>query len=305
MVSASSFPSPEDLQMRYTRIQSLLQEEQVEACLVHSSVHIYYLTGFLFDGFVYLPREGEPLFFVRKPGAFENGQAIPIRKPEDIPGLLKQRHQDMPRSLALEADQLTYNEYIRLQTLFQPVQTANATAILRRARMLKTPWEIEQFRHSAARHSEAYKKIPSLFTYGMTDLELQYEIERMMRRQGSIGIFRAFGGNMDIFMGSLLTGKNAETPSPCDFALGGGGMHPCIPIGANGSFIEKGQSVMVDMAGNFTAYLTDMTRVYACGTLPDEAYRAHQLSIAMHQWLSDNGQPGLACAAIYEQSLQM
>ena len=32
-------------------------------------------------------------------------------------------------------------------------------------------------------------------------------IERIMRKHGSIGIFRACGKNMNIFMGSILTGK--------------------------------------------------------------------------------------------------
>jgi len=59
------------------------------------------------------------------------------------------------------------------------------------------------------------------------------------------------------------------------------------------------------MAGNFTAYLTDMTRVYACGTLPEIAHQAHQLSINMHQWLMQEAKPGLSCAAIYTQSLEM
>ena len=62
---------------------------------------------------------------------------------------------------------------------------------------------------------------------------------------------------------------------------------------------------MVDMSGNFTAYQTDMSRVYAYGKLSDEAYRAHQLSINMHQWLMENAKPGFSCAAIYEQSLKM
>ena len=53
----------------------------------------------------------------------------------------------------------------------------------------------------------------------MTDLEFQYEIEKRMRKNGSIGLFRAFGANMDIFMGSILAGENAEVPSPFDFAL--------------------------------------------------------------------------------------
>ena len=45
----------------------------------------------------------------------------------------------------------------------------------------------------------------------MTDLEFQYEIEKRMRKNGSIGLFRAFGANMDIYMGSILAG---ETPRP-------------------------------------------------------------------------------------------
>jgi hypothetical protein len=54
----------------------------------------------------------------------------------------------------------------------------------------------------------------------MTDVQFQAEIERCMRRNGSLGMFRAFGANMDIFMGSLLASDNAEAPSPFDFALG-------------------------------------------------------------------------------------
>jgi Xaa-Pro aminopeptidase len=87
--------------------------------------------------------------------------------------------------------------------------------------------------------------------------------------------------------------------------LGGAGPHPCLPIGANGSLIKPGQTVMVDMAGNFTAYMTDMTRVYSYGTLPSKAYEAHQVSIDMHYWLMANGKPGLSCAVIYNHSLEM
>ena len=295
----------EDLQIKQERVQCFLKEQAVEACLISSFINTYYLTGKVFDGYIYLPNEGEPIYFVRKPATIKDERVVFIYKPEDIPALLKERNITLPKTIGLEADQLTYNEYIRLEAIFNPEKVANATAVLRRARIIKTSWEIEQFRYSAVRHSEVYSKVPSLFRPGMTDLEFQYEIEHAMRQHGSIGVFRAFGSNMDIFMGSLLTGDNAGAPSPCDFALGGGGSHACLPIGANGSLIKEGQSVMVDMAGNFTAYLTDMTRVYACGTLPDIAYRAHQVSVDMHQWLMEEGKPGLSCATIYTQSLEM
>lgn len=67
----------------------------------------------------------------------------------------------------------------------------------------------------------------------MTDRELSIEIERLMRLEGSLGIFRVFGQSMEIFMGSVLTGDNAATPSPYDFALGGEGLDPALPGGVN------------------------------------------------------------------------
>lgn len=116
-----------------------------------------------------------------------------------------------------------------------------------------------------------------------------------------IGFFRTFGNHMEIFMGSVLAGKNAEVPSPFDFALGGAGMHPSSPLGANGTPLHGGTSVMIDMAGNYTAYQTDMTRVYAVGKLPTEAYRAHEVSRYLHQEIMDIARPGMACAEIYRK----
>ena len=139
----------------------------------------------------------------------------------------------------------------------------------------------------------------------MTDLEFQFEIESRMRRHGSIGLFRAFGANMDIFMGSILTGANAEAPSPFDFALGGGGMNDACPLGANGTPLREGMAVMVDMAGNYTAYITDMTRVFAVGQLPHEAYRAHQVALEIQSAIEGMAKPGVACADLYMKALEI
>jgi Xaa-Pro aminopeptidase len=299
------YPPKEDLEIRWHSVQRLLAEAGGDACLVSANVNIYYLAGKVFTGYIYLPVEGEPLFFVQRPSGWVGEQIVAIRKPEDIPDLLKERNFPLPENLFLEADQITHNEFLRLETAFNPVKTGNATIILRKARMTKTPWEIGQLRISAAKHAEAYQSIPALFREGLLDIDFQIEIEREMRKRGSIGLFRAFGGNMDLFMGSLLTGDNAGTPSPYDFALGGGGMHACLPIGASGEPIRKGNAVMVDFAGNFTAYMTDMTRVYAFGQLPEKAREAHRLSMEMHDRLQAEAKPGIACADIYKWSLEM
>ena len=107
------------------------------------------------------------------------------------------------------------------------------------------------FRRSGIAHAKAYEQIPSVYRPGMTDIEFSIEIERLMRLQGCLGIFRVFGRSMEIFMGSVLTGDNAGYPSPYDFALGGQGLDPALPGGANKTPLKEGQSVMVDLGGNF------------------------------------------------------
>ncbi len=62
---------------------------------------------------------------------------------------------------------------------------------------------------------------------------------------------------------------------------------------------------MVDMAGNYTPWMTDMTRVFSAGKLSDVAYRAHQVSIDINNRISDMAKPGVACADLYNVAEKM
>lgn len=291
-----------DLQLKWARLQQAMRQEGFDGCLLSVDVNLYYTTGRIYSGYFYLGAEGDPWFFVKRPSGFSDDRVLYLRKPEQLPELFAEHGIPMPKNLLLEADELTYTEYERLRQIFKPDNLSNATLYMRLLREIKTPWEIGQFRISAARHAEVYAGIPDCFRPGMTDLEFQFEIEKRMRQHGSIGLFRAFGANMDIFMGSILAGENAETPSPFDFALGGGGIGPSCPLGANGTLLKEGTAVMVDMAGNYTAYMTDMTRVFSVGKLSDLAYRAHQTALDIQQEIEATARPGTICSELYERA---
>lgn len=289
----------DDLSVKWKNIQTYLSEKDYDACLLSMDVNLFYVSGQIYNGYFYLPATGKPLFFVKRPNGLEGEGVYSIRKPEQIVDYFADLGIEKPKSLLLEADELTYNDYIRLQALFLPEKTGNATAMMRELRQVKTPWEIEQFRTSGRMHTKTYSEIPGCYRAGMTDLEFQYEIEQRMRKNGSFGIFRTFGTNMDIFMGSILAGENAEAPSPFDFALGGAGVDLSCPIGANGTQLKDGTAVMVDMAGNYTAYITDMTRVFSVGKLPELAYKAHQVSLDIQYEMESKAQPGYPTAEIF------
>lgn len=294
----------DDLQLKWSRMQQAMIAMGADGCLLSVDVNLYYVTGSIYSGYFYLPAEGNPWFFVKRPNGLNGEQVVYIRKPEQMPEIFNERGIGKPTKLLLEADELTYNEYMRLLSVFHPEEAGNATTLLRTLRSIKTPWEIEQFRISARQHDKTYAEIPLCYRPGMTDLEFQFEIEARMRKNGSIGLFRSFGANMDIYMGSILAGENAETPSPFDFALGGGGI-TSIPLGANGTFLKEGTAIMVDMAGNYTAYITDMTRVFSVGKLPEKAYRAHQVSIRIQTETEYMAKPGTPCAELYNLAMRI
>ena len=202
-----------ELELKWRRIQQAMRQEEADGCLLTMNMNLYYVSGQVFNGYFYLPAEGRPYWFVKRLTVPETNQVHVIRKPEQIPDFFRDLNLAMPRKLLLEADELSYNEYIRLQHVFRAEATGNASALIRHIRMIKTPWEIEQMRISARKHEAVYREIPACYRPGMRDIELQIEIEKRMRVHGSLGYFRAFGSNTDIFMGSLLAGENAGEPS--------------------------------------------------------------------------------------------
>ena len=294
-----------ELELKWRRIQQAMRQEEADGCLLTMNMNLYYVSGQVFNGYFYLPAEGRPYWFVKRLTIPETNQVHVIRKPEQIPDFFRDLNLAMPRKLLLEADELSYNEYIRLQHVFRAEATGNASALIRHIRMIKTPWEIEQMRISARKHEAVYREIPACYRPGMRDIDLQIEIEKRMRVHGSLGYFRAFGSNMDIFMGSLLAGENAGEPSPFDFALGGKGIHASGPLGANGTLLREGTTVMADMSGNYTAYQTDMTRVFSIGKLPDRAYRVHRVALEIQARMERTAKPGVPCAELYRDALAM
>lgn len=293
-----------DLQIRRSSLQKSMQAMNIEACVLTTSVNVFYMTGMVYNGYYYLPAEGEPIHFVKRPEGVAFDNTIYIRKPEQIADELKNKNVDLPKNILLETDVISFGECGRLLNTFSLPTAANASTLMRKIRSVKTDFELAQIKACARKHEAVYRLIPSVYRYGMTDIELQIEIEKLMRLHGSMGIFRSYGDNMDIYMGSLLVGENAESPSPYDYALGGAGTSPTLPLGASGIKIEKGETIMVDMAGNYSPWMTDMTRVFSVGKTFDIAYRAHQVSIDIHNYIMDIAKPGVACAELYNIAME-
>ena len=278
-----------ELKQRRDKIRVLMAQHGIDAALFTCNVNLIYTYGRVVSGYLYLPLNDFARLFVKRPATLEGEHVMPIRKPEQLPDLIKECGLPLPKKLMLEEAEVV----------------SCGTAFVRQARSVKTEVEIELFRRSGVAHAKAYEQIPSVYKPGMTDFQLSVEIERLMRLEGCLGIFRVFGRSMEIFMGSLLAGDNAAAPSPYDFALGGEGLDPSLPGGANGTPLHPGQSLMVDMGGNFYGYMCDMSRVYAIGKLTEQAYAAHQTCLEIQEAVSSMAKPGVICEDLYNKAIEL
>lgn len=295
-----------ELKLRRDKIRALMVQQGIDAALITCNVNLIYTYGRVVSGYLYLPLNAPARLFIKRPNDIEGEHIHPIRKPEQITELLKECGLPLPAKLMLEGDELSFTEYNRLAACFPETEVVPCgTALVRQARSVKTPIEIEMFRRSGAAHTKAYEQIPSVYQPGMTDRQLSIEIERLMRLEGCLGIFRVFGQSMEIFMGSLLAGDNAAVPSPYDFALGGKGLDPSLPGGVSGTLLQAGQCFMVDMGGNFYGYMGDMSRVFSIGRLPEQAYTAHQTCIEIQEEIAAMAKPGTVCEDMYNKAIEI
>jgi Xaa-Pro dipeptidase len=84
-----------ELDLRITNLQLLLQQNNLDAALLLQNADLFYFTGSIQQGVLYVPSTGEPLYLVRKDfgrARMESGlkEISPLRSPKNIPDILSE-----------------------------------------------------------------------------------------------------------------------------------------------------------------------------------------------------------------------
>lgn len=273
----------EDLSLRKKQVSDILKEKNIDAVLVSADVNCFYLTGEIFGGYCYVTADNDMLLFSRFGNQFSDMEVIKIRKPEEIPDILINSGYNYPEALSLDEESTGASEWLRLKAVFPKSKVVTGAGVLRKARQIKTRTELSYIRKAAAQQIKIFSEIGELYSEGMTDTELSAKLESEYRLAGHSGVFRTFGFHMDSLFGTVLAGENGCVPSPYDFSLGGAGQTKALPLGSNNEIIKKGSSVLIDFCGNYNGYLSDMTRTFSVGRLPEKAYYAHNVAIEIQE----------------------
>jgi len=295
-----------ELTARSQKLQALMQQDGLDAVLLMQSADLFYFTGSIQQGVLYIPVQGEPLYLVRKEfgrARMESGlkEIHPFKSPKDLPALLADFGYPLPHKVGMELDVVPVELYQRFAKVLEGCAVVGATHLIRTVRAVKSKYEIEIMKDAALQVDRVYQRAKEVIQEGMTDLELASELEYTARRQGHQGITRMRGFNSELFYGHIFSGADSAAPAYLDAPLGGIGVNPSIGQGASYKRIKANEPIVVDFAGAFDGYLVDQTRIFCIGGLPEPLRKAYDDMLRIEQKLKEIARPGVAWGEIYDQ----
>ncbi|WP_028550064.1 M24 family metallopeptidase [Paenibacillus sp. UNC451MF] len=303
--------------LRIQRLQERLRQSQLDGCMITQNVDLYYFTGSMQTGYLFVPSEGEAVFFVRRSVVrAQEESAITVealgsfrsfgKRLAEVFGALFQQAAGSPKlKFAAEFDVLPVQQLLKLQNVLPNVEWADGSTIVRELRMIKSASEIAYIKEAARVIDLAFEHSLSILKPGVTELELMASIEQFIRLNGHIGLMRMRGYNQEVITGMVGAGEAAATPSYFDGPAGGRGLSAAVPQSASRRPIQANEPILLDVGCCIDGYVIDQTRTVVMGNLPDDLVHAYDTSERILRSVEEMLKPGTVCERLYMHSLLM
>jgi Xaa-Pro dipeptidase len=258
-----------------------MRDEGLDATIIVQSADLYYFTGTIQSGALYVPSAGQPLYMVRRDhmrARMESGlkEVIPFASLSGIPKILAEYGYNLPRHIGMEFDVLPVAFCERYKKVFPDSVFSDASYLIRKVRMLKSQYEIHLMQDAAVQVDKVYRSAASFLKEGMTDVALAAELERIARLEGHPGLIRMRVFNGEMMFGHTFSGADSAVPAYTDTPLGGLGITPSFGQGASYKPILRNEPVVIDFSGSCDGYLVDQTRIMAIGGLSQKLVKGYE-----------------------------
>ncbi|WP_424768843.1 M24 family metallopeptidase [Paenibacillus sp. sgz302251] len=304
------------VRQRIERLQEVMKTERLDAFLITQNIDLYYFTGSMQNGYLFVPSTGEATFYVRRSSQRASRETI-VRVAElgafrhfgqtllhDYPALFQ-----LGKELraAADLDVLPAQTYLKLLEVLGATgrcELIDGSAPIRRLRMIKAPWEISRIEAAADVISAALEEALGSLREGISELEWMARVEYELRIRGHMGLMRLRGYNQEIATGMVITGAAAAVPTYFDGPAGGLGLGAASPQSVSRSIINRNEPILIDVGCCIDGYVIDQTRTAVIGELPERLQHAYETSEALITAAEKQLIPGVLCSKLYMDALE-
>ncbi len=299
----------EEIEQRISSFQLVLAEADLDGAFILQNVDIFYFSGTLQASVLFIPREGSPILMVQK--ALERAQRespletiVRIKNHSHTVQILRDFGINILEAAGLEIDVLPVKIYFGYRKNFPKCRWLDISGEIRRLRMIKSTYEIDQIRRAAVILNKGFTEIGELMREGMTELEIDGWLALIARREGHMGILRMRGWNQEMMHAHVLSGENGSEISYLNSPQGGTGNTPAMAQGAGNRRIKQNEPIGIDYGIAVNGYTGDQFRTFVIGNLSKTLEKAHDCSRDIHRLLVKEIKPGVCCADIYNLAVE-
>jgi Xaa-Pro aminopeptidase len=299
-----------ELANRISKLQKALAARGMDGALISQKTDLFYFGATSQQGWLYVPVSGKPILMIFK--EFERArqespleEIVSIVGSKKIPAVLDKYGYPSPGVLGMELDVLPTNLYFQYCTIFKQSKLDDISFEIRLIRAVKSEFEIAKLRLSAKLSDKVAAMVPKLLEVGKPEITLAGELEGYARSLGHQGIVRMRMWGSELFYGHLMSGDGAAVPSYLASPTGGTGVSSVIGQGAGFRKIGSNEPVLVDYVFALDGYISDHSRIFSIGRLPDELEATHLAMLEIQSEMKSQAKPGVLTGDLYELMISL
>ena len=300
----------EELDRRIRALQGRMESGDVNGALIVQNADLFYFTGTVPQGWLFIPPSGEPLFFVRRNADSIKNESdldiiIPVGGLRELPGLLAEHGYPQIKRLAMELDVLPVNLYLRYLHIIKPGEIVDIWPSIQAVRSVKSEYEIGLIKEVAVLSDFMVATCRNNLKEGLTDIELAATIEAAARKRGHQGYVRMRTFNQEVYWGHLISGPDAADLTFTDSTTGGHGLYNAFPQSSGWRTIRRKEPLITDMGAVMYGYCVDQTRTLSLGPLPDKLDDAYKVALNIQYEMGKMIQPGVSVGELFSTAQRM
>ena len=305
-MNANTHPSRQELDARMHAFRELmsLSVPSWRTCLIVSKVNMYYLTGTMQDGCLFIPRDDDAVLWVRR--SYERAvseSALPDIRPMNSYRDMASHHTDHSGILCVETEVIPVAmlERIRKYLPFEAVKPLDG--VISRVRAVKSPYELDLLRHSGDMHRRVFEDfLPGQLREGITELEFAATLYLQMIREGHHGTARFAMFDVEVGIGHICFGDNSLLPTSFNGPGGHSGISASAPIWGSQRKLASRELIFTDIGCGYNGYHTDKSTVYYFGGVaPKKAADYHRQCVYIQDEIASMLVPDAVPSEIYKK----
>jgi Xaa-Pro aminopeptidase len=299
-----------EIERRIGRLREGLVRAGLDAAVIVQHADLAYFSGTNQQAHLVVPARGEPRLLVRR--VLERAQresAVeriePLRSLSQLAGALAEMGLGAGAKVGFELDVLPAQAYLGYGRRLPGLELADCSDVVRAVRAVKSAWDLEQMRAACEQVRRGAEAVPALIGAGVSEADVQLEVERVMRKAGHQGQLRFRGFNQEMHYGQILGGPSGAVAGYSDSPLCGPGPNAAVGKGPDGHVLAPGDTVIADLVGGHEGWLSDQTRTFAVGTPPAHMAAAYDTAVAILRAVEARLAPGAVPSALFALSEEM